>query len=250
MEEVSSNKVEKKIPKLLNKLFLIGSFLLPSAFTLGTVILLICVIYGIFKSRGYFKDKINITFFVAGIFLIISAFIHSNFNDYLNDYTLNHSLSWIGLANWIPFFLCFWGFQPYLNSNTKRRRAEIALLAGTLPVIITGIGQSFFNWNGPMETLNGLIVWYQRPIEGITGMTGLFNNPNYTGLWLNLILPFCLAETINLRNNKFKNIITFIFSSSFILCTILTNSRAAWICISLGIVMMLGKKGIKIVFPL
>ena len=117
-------------------------------------------------------------------------------------------------------------------------------------MIITGIGQSFFNWHGPMETLNGLIIWYQRPIEGITGMTGLFNNPNYTGLWLNLILPFCLAETINLRNNKFKLIITFLFSFSFTLCTILTNSRAAWICISLGSVVMLGRKGLKLIFPL
>jgi len=98
--------------------------------------------------------------------------------------------------------------------------------------------------------LNGLIVWYQRPIEGITGMTGLFNNPNYTGLWLNLILPFCLAETINSRSNKLDRIITFIFSFSFILCTILTNSRAAWICIFLGSVVIFGRKGLKIIFPL
>ena len=117
-------------------------------------------------------------------------------------------------------------------------------------MIITGIGQSFFKWYGPIQTLNGLIVWYQRPIEGITGMTGLFNNPNYTGLWLNLILPFCLAETINLKNNEFKRIITTLFSFSFTLCTILTNSRAAWICISLGSVVMLGRKGLKIIFPL
>ena len=250
MQEVNLSKVEKKIPKLFSNFFLIGSFLLPSAFTLGAGILLICVLYGVFIKKGYFKDKLNIIFFVAGMFLIISAFIHINFDEYLSDYKLNHSLSWIGLVNWIPFFLCFWGFQPYLNSNTKRRRTGIALITGTLPVIITGIGQSFFNWHGPMETLNGLIIWYQRPIEGITGMTGLFNNPNYTGLWLNLILPFCLAETINLRNNKFKLIITFLFSFSFTLCTILTNSRAAWICISLGSVVMLGRKGLKLIFPL
>ena len=197
MQEVPLIKVNEKIPKFFNNFFLIGAFLLPSAFTLGTGILLTCVFYGVFISKGYFKDKLNKIFFVAGIFLIISAFVHSNFNDYLSEYRINHELSWIGLANWIPFFLCFWGFQPYLNSNIKRRRTVIALLAGTLPVIITGIGQSFFNWHGPMDTLNGLIIWYQRPIEGITGMTGLFNNPNYTGLWLNLILPFCLAETIN-----------------------------------------------------
>ena len=250
MQEVKLGKVEKKIPKLLNNIFLIGLFLLPSAFTLGTGILLICVFYGVYISKGYFKDKINISFFVAGIFLIISAFIHSNFNDYLSNYKLNHSLSWIGLTNWIPFFICFWGFQPYLNNKTKRRRSAFALLAGTLPVVITGIGQSFFNWHGPIETLNGLIVWYQRPIEGITGMTGLFNNPNYTGLWLNLILPFCLAETINSRSNKLDRIITFIISLSITLCTILTNSRAAWICILLGSVVMFGRKGLKLIFPL
>ena len=250
MQEVKLGKVEKKIPKLLNNIFLVGSFLLPSAFTLGTGFLLISVIYGFYISKGYFKDKLNIIFIAAAIFLIISAFIHSNFNDYLSNYKINHALSWIGLANWIPFFLCFWGFQPYLNSKTKRRRTAFALLAGTLPVIITGIGQSFFNWYGPIETLNGLIVWYQRPIEGITGMTGLFNNPNYTGLWLNLILPFCLAETINSRSNKLDRIITFIFSFSFALCTILTNSRAAWICIFLGSVVIFGRKGLKIIFPL
>ena len=250
MQEVKLGKVEKKIPKFLNNIFLVGSFLLPSAFTLGTGFLLISVIYGVYIGKGYLKDKLNIIFFIAGILLIISAFIHSNFNDYISNYTLNHSLSWIGLANWIPFFLCFWGFQPYLNSKTKRRRTAFALLAGTLPVIITGIGQSFFKWYGPIETLNGLIVWYQRPIEGITGMTGLFNNPNYTGLWLNLILPFCLAEAINSRSNKLDRIITFIFSFSFALCTILTNSRAAWICIFLGSVVIFGKKGLKLIFPL
>ena len=124
------------------------------------------------------------------------------------------------------------------------------MLAGTLPVIITGIAQSFFKWHGPIETLNGLIVWYLRPIEGITGMTGLFNNPNYTGLWLNLILPFCLAETINSRSNILDKIITFIFSFSFTLCTILTNSRAAWICILIGSLVMFGRKGLKLIFPL
>ena len=250
MQEKSLSNIDKKVPKLLNNIFLIGLFLLPSAFTLGTGLLLIGVIYGAYIGKGYFKDKFNIIFFIAGIFLIISAFIHSNYNYYLINYRLNHSLSWIGLANWIPFFLCFWGFQPYLNSKTKRRRTAFALLAGTLPVIITGIGQSFFNWHGPIETLNGLIVWYQRPIEGITGMTGLFNNPNYTGLWLNLILPFCLAETINSKSNKLDRIITFLISFSFALCTILTNSRAAWISILLGSVVMFGRKGLKLIFPL
>ena len=142
MQEVPLIKVNEKIPKFFNNFFLIGAFLLPSAFSLGTVILLTCVFYGVFIGKGYFKDKLNTIFFGAGIFLIISAFVHSNFNDYLSEYRINHELSWIGLANWIPFFLCFWGFQPYLNS--KQKEEGLHLLCLQVPSqIITGIGQSF-----------------------------------------------------------------------------------------------------------
>ena len=71
MQEISLSKFEKKIPKLFNNIFLIGLFLLPSAFTFGTGILLICVFYGVYIGKGYFKDKLNINFFIASIYLII-----------------------------------------------------------------------------------------------------------------------------------------------------------------------------------
>jgi O-antigen ligase len=101
-----------------------------------------------------------------------------------------------------------------------------------------------------METLNGLIIWYQRPLDGITGMTGLFNNPNYTGLWLNLIFPFCLAQLIHFRKNKLKSIFNYLFSFLFTFCTVLTNSRAAWISILIGSALVLGKKGLKFILYL
>ena len=55
-----------------------------------------------------------------------------------------------------------------------------------------------------METLNGLIIWYQRPLDNITGMTGLFNNPNYLGMWLTLCLPFALSA-LKLEKNNYLN---------------------------------------------
>ena len=250
MQEFNLEKNDKKRQTLFNKLFLIGIFFLPTAFSLSAFVLLICVFNGALRNKGYFQDKFNICFFSASIILLISATIHTNFNDYLSNFPLNHSLSWIGLANWIPFFLCFWGFQPYLNSNLKRRKTGLIFFAGSLPVLITGIGQSFFNWYGPMETLNGLIIWYQRPLDNITGMTGLFNNPNYTGLWLNLIFPFCLAELIHFRKYKLKSIFTYLFSFLFVFCTVLTNSRAAWISILMGSALVLGKKGLKFILYL
>ena len=101
-----------------------------------------------------------------------------------------------------------------------------------------------------METLNGLIIWYQRPLDNITGMTGLFNNPNYTGLWLNLIFPFCLAELIHFRKYKLKSIFSYLLSFLFAFCTVLTNSRAAWISILMGSALMFGKKGLKFILYL
>ena len=37
-----------------------------------------------------------------------------------------------------------------------------------------------------------LIVWYQRPLGDDSAVTGLFNNQNYFGAWLYIILPLCL----------------------------------------------------------
>ena len=52
--------------------------------------------------------------------------------------------------------------------------------------------------------MNGLIVWFQRPIPLGGGLTGLFNNANYTGSWLILIWPFCLAILLQSGLNIYK----------------------------------------------
>ena len=90
-------------------------------------------------------------------------------------------LTIIGMANWIPFFWLFWTFQYYLNSSLKRKIFVLTLVSGTFPLLITGFGQYFFNWTGPFETLNNLIIWYQRPIKNPSGLSGLFSNQNYAG---------------------------------------------------------------------
>ena len=53
------------------------------------------------------------------------------------------SLAWAGLGNWLPFFWAFWAFRPHLASELQRRQAAWMLLAGTLPVLLTGLGQMF-----------------------------------------------------------------------------------------------------------
>ena len=75
------------------------------------------------------------------------------------------------------------------------------LIFGSIPILISGFGQYLFNWYGPLDFFNGLIIWYQR--ENTTAMTSLFNNPNYAGSWLNVIWPFCIAALLDkTKNNK------------------------------------------------
>ena len=78
------------------------------------------------------------------------------------------------------------------------------------PVIVSVFGQVFFGWNGPMETLNGLIIWYQRPIYDVTPATGLFSNPNYLGSWLCIIWPFALTLLLR-EKSRIKQLILFTF---------------------------------------
>jgi O-antigen ligase len=227
-------------------IFFIGLFLLPSAFSISVIFILISLIISTFKFKdNYLDDVWNLPFLLSGVLLILSSLIHTFSHNHLPNYDLNPSLTWVGLGNWLPFFWCFWGFQTYLDSPEKRRICGLILIAGSFPVIISGLGQSFLNWDGPFQTLFGLITWYQRPIDNIFGLTGLFNNPNYAGSWLNSIWPFCLACLIDLKNKTQNKISTFFFTFGISLTTILTNSRSAWIGILMGSFLMYGKKSLK-----
>ena len=92
--------------------------------------------------------------------MIIFTFIHVN--NGLHD---NSSTNWIGLANWLPYFYCFFAFQNYLNSQKKRRLVLITFLFSSIPLLITGFGQVWFDWHGPFNFFNGAIIWYQRSLE-------------------------------------------------------------------------------------
>ena len=105
------------------------------------------------------------------------------------------------------------------------KKFALFLTAGTLPVFVTGFGQYFFNWHGPFETLNGLIIWYQRPVDVLEGgLSGLFNNQNYTGSWLNFVWPFSLALFLDKSNIFLKKIFAFSFLFSIGLANFLTYS--------------------------
>jgi len=240
------NKFKKNKSILI---FYLGIFLLPSAFTISALLLLTASVIGFKKRKELFlKDKFNLSLLISGLLMIISCIAQSI--NYRNSELLNWSptLSWIGLGNWLPFFLITWGFQSYLITQEQRRNCALALLAGSVPVLFTGIGQVFFDLHGPLEIFNGFIIWYSRPLENNV-LTGLFNNPNYAGAWLNIVLPISFAFLIK-RESSLKRIISLVFVILIILCIVLTNSRSAWIGLLASTILFFGKKSFKWLIPL
>ena len=232
--------------------FCLGIFFLPSTIFFGFLFLLPSLLISSFCliDTNFFKDKWNFPYLLFGILILLSAILQ-NFifaNNYFGIWDPNLSL--IGLANWIPLIWTFWAVQPYVNSNAKRRTFAIILIAGTFPVLITGFGQYFLNWTGPFETLNGLIIWYQRPIINPGGLSGLFSNQNYAGSWLNFVWPFCLALILEKGTNIFRKTAAFSFLISTGMATFLTFSRNAWIGLFTSLPIVSGKKGVKFLLPI
>ena len=228
--------------------FLLGIFFLPSSMVISILFLLPAfMIASLSSHKSFFKDYWNLPFLIFGLLILISAISQNYLLTNKYDAIWDTKLSLIGLANWIPFIWVFGASQSYINSKAKRRSFSLILIAGTFPVLITGFGQYFLNWTGPFQTLNGLIIWYQRPIENPGGLSGLFSNQNYAASWLNFVWPFCIALFIHKGNNLFKKTAALSFLISTGLAAFLTFSRNAWLGLFTSIPIVLGRKGVKFV---
>ena len=205
-----------------NFLFRSGIFLLVSAPVLSSILFLFFFFLSTYKNyKNFLSDKWNYPFFLASFFLIISVSI-SSLEPFSNKiYGWSNYLNWVSLFNWLPLFFCIWAFKPYLYSSKSRKIILLLLLSGSVPLIISGFLQVFFNIHGPFKIFNGLIIWFQR--GGEPGLTGLFNNRNYASLWFTILWPICLA-ILSQRKNGSKFFI-YIFSIAIISSIYLTYSR-------------------------
>ena len=207
--------------------FYIGIFFLSSALPISIFFLLVSITISIYLNRrNFFKDKWNYPFFIVSFLISISCAKNYFFNNGYLESNINRSLIWIDFLNWVTFFLIFWAFQTYLKTKKDRYMFSKVLITSLIPVLFSCILQSWFKVYGPFNLFDGLIVWFQRPLlTWNERVTGLFNNPNYTSIWLSCSWPFVYLATKN--NSKFKALFAWlllILTSYFL---IQTGSRNA-----------------------
>lgn len=236
-------KLNKNL-ELGNKFFLIGVFFLPSAIPIGVIFLLISIVIS-FRNQNYsFIKDIWDKFFLVCIILILLSTLNTcllNIPNELKDF--NKSIIFLNLFNWIPIIIVYFGFKNFLINREQKILFEKYFIAGTIPVLLSCILQKFFNLHGPFETLFGLITWFNKQLNG--PITGLFNNPNYLGLWLNLCLPFSLVR-LKYENN-FRNKIFLLCINSLIIYFILeTHSRNALIGLVITFLILFSLKKVLI----
>ena len=188
----------ERLTKIGHLFFYLGTFFLASALPISIIFYLVSILVSFLKNKEIiFRDKFNHFLFLSSGLIIFSS-LNSIFFNSVSEIK-NATSILVDLLNWIPLFILFFTSTFYLKNSTQRKTFSKVLIAGTLPLIISCILQAWFKIYGPFDFFYGLIIWFQKDPGINDGISGLFSNQNYAGLWLTTCLSFSIFE---FRTNK------------------------------------------------
>jgi hypothetical protein len=228
-------------------------FVLPSSALFAALLLLVALVQGSRAGwRGWWRDPVNRVLALVALLMGFGALLAGGLPGY------QPWLAWVGLFNWLPFFWGFWGFQAYLRGAEARRRVAQWLVAGTVPVVVTGLGQLLFGWSGPWQMLGGLVIWHLQAGGRPEGrLSGLFDYANITAAWLSLSWPLLLAALLacrerwraadapaEARNGRGRALVALLIVLTMAIAQVaalyLTDSRNAWGALLLALPIVAG----------
>jgi O-antigen ligase len=218
-------------------------FTLASSALIAAALLLVALVLGSRGRSPWWGDRANRLLAVVGLLMLLGAAASQAFASY------QPWLAWVGLGNWLPFFWGFWGFQPYLATPAARRRVALWLVAGTVPVVVTGLGQLYLGWTGPWQILGGLIIWHVKAGGNPPDrLAGLFDYANITGAWLALSWPLLLAALLacgrrwqqRLERSGLELAVVALLVVAQVAGLYLTDSRNAWGALLLALPIVAG----------
>ena len=210
----------------------LGLFFLASSTLLGGVLLVAGLVAATWRKgfAAYWSDGLNRLLLVAAGLLLAAT-----------TQAVSGDLAWWGLFNWLPFFWGFWGWQAYLNTPEARRRCSGWLVAGTVPVLITGLGQMVLGWQGPWAMAGDLVIWHVDAGGNPGGrLSGLFDYATIAAAWLALTWPLLLACVLQSPWSWRRGGVMLGPVVLHGLCLWLTASRNAWATAVSAVPLVLG----------
>lgn len=150
--------------------------------------------------------------------------------------------AFLGLANFLPFFLLFLSYSELIHTPKQLRRLAWILVLPSFPIVILGLGQLFLGWDTP-SFIENIFGWELAPTGNPPGrMSSVFMYANILAAYLAIAFILSLGlliEKISLildRENpnpsKPYPISHLIFLTLVVIGNaigiILTNSRNAW----------------------
>ncbi len=223
---------QKKIAWNLLQLGVLLLSLIPALGAIGILIAALLTIKQQWRSllEGYTTRVVIWVLILLSICLIVSSCLANE-----------PSLSLVGLANFLPYFILL-SSLPLLITTSQQLRQIAWLFIITSPlIVILGLGQVFANWS--FITIFG----WELVAGGIPQgrMSSVFINCNFLGFYLLVCLTFCLGICINIwQTNKIsidrqavqKIVALSIIASANLIGIGVVSSRNAW-AISLVIIL-------------
>lgn len=230
--------------------FYIGTFFLSTTLFLSGIFFLVSLIISFLKRPINIRsNKWNLSLLICFILLVISSIYVFFANDFSQlsqgqgeIQSWDKNTIWLNLFKWLLMFLSFAGFEIYLKRENQRLNVAKFLFMGCIPIIISCLIQRFFKIYGPFELINGLIIFYLKPIDIEVGVTGIFNNPNYTGIWLSSLMPFSFLIFKLNRLNFLKSAFIALTITSTIFTITDTYSRNSFLGIFIAAAIMFSMK--------
>jgi len=231
--------------KIGQKFFYLGTFFLATALPISGLFFLIAILISFIETRfKLLRDKWNLSLLFIGGLLLVNSIRFTILNSDERLIGFDKVTSLYSLFNWIPLFILFISFQYYLKTQSKREIFVKYFISGTIPVIISCLLQSWFKIYGPFRTLWGLIVIFNKQIENNQGVSGLFSNQNYTGIWLTISVPILFFLINKYRSFKIQKLILIFILLISIYLIFLTLSRNAYIGLVSSTLLIFGLKSL------
>ncbi len=134
------------------------------------------------KFRQISRRPLNRGFAILSVLLIITA-VFAN----------NRIEAFLGLCNFLPFFIFFAVFSSLIHSPALLRQLSWLLVISSIPVIILGLGQQFLGWSG-IAQLQPIFGWVLEPKGNPPGrMASVFMYANILACYLTIAFILALG---------------------------------------------------------